>query len=161
MLMVKGPTKIPIGPNSEIPPKTENKIKKGGKFILLPTINGLNKLSIIPTTATAQTKSPMASKVFPVIKRNIMAGTEIIAVPIEGTNAVIMVTNPQSAEFGTPKIARPTPINIPWIRAIKRYPLIMPLTARESLFMIFSSSVSESGLNMTNAFLQCAPSFKK
>ena len=37
-LIVRGPTRIPTGPKSEIPPKTENKIKRGGKFILLPTI---------------------------------------------------------------------------------------------------------------------------
>ena len=111
--MVKGPTKMPTGPKSEIPPKTENKIKRGGRFILLPTITGLNKLSIIPTITTAQAKSPIASIVLPVTKRNIIAGTEIMAVPILGTNEVIIVTNPQSAGLGTPNKARPRPINIP------------------------------------------------
>ena len=113
MLIVKGPTKIPIGPRREIPPRTENKIKRGGRFILLPTMIGLNKLSIVPTIAIAQTKSPMASTVFPMEKRNIIAGTETSAVPKEGISAVIIVTNPQSAGLGTPNIAKPTPISIP------------------------------------------------
>jgi hypothetical protein len=104
---------MPTGPKREIPPKTENKIKSGGRFILLPTIIGLKRLSTIPTIATAQIRSPIASTVFPVINRNMTAGTEIIAVPIVGTRAVIIVTNPQRAEFGTPKSVKPIPINIP------------------------------------------------
>ena len=159
--MVRGPTKIPTGPKNEIPPRTEKRIKRGGRFILLPTTIGLSRLSTIPTITTAQIKSPMAPTICPVRKRNIMAGMDTMAVPMVGTNAVNMVTNPQSAGFDTPNKARPMPINIPWRRAMNRYPLIIPFTARENLFMIFLSSTSERELNTSNALFQRVPSFKK
>ena len=111
--MVKGPTSTPIAPNREIPPKTENKIKNGGKFILLPNIYGFKKLSTIPTTATAHIKSPKAPAMFPERNRNIMAGIATSPVPTVGTKAAIIVTKPQSAGFGTPKKERAIPISIP------------------------------------------------
>ena len=47
------------------------------------------------------------------------------------------------------------------IHDLNRYPFITPFTALDSLFKIFSSSLSDNGLKTINAFFQCAPSFKK
>lgn len=152
--MVKGPINIPIGPKKDIPPKTENKIKRGGKFILFPTMYGFKKLSISPTTITAQINRPIAPVILPVKKRNIIAGTDTRPVPTVGTKAVIIVTSPQRAGFGTPKKAKARPISMPWMIEIKIYPFIMPFTAWESLSMIFLSSTSDKGLNTNMTFFQ-------
>ena len=111
--MVKGPTKIPIGPKSEIPPKTENKIKRGCSFTLLPTIIGFKILSMVPMSTIPQTASPRAPSVFPVSRRNIIAGTVTSPLPTVGTNAVTMATNPHNAGLGTPKIENPIPASVP------------------------------------------------
>ena len=104
---------MPTGPKSEIPPKTEKRIKRGGRFILLPTTIGFNILSIVPTITTAQIKRPRAFMVCPVAKRNIIAGIETRPLPIAGTSAVIIATKPQSAGFGTPNNAKPILTNVP------------------------------------------------
>ena len=59
-LTANGPIKIPSGPKSEIPPKTENKIRRGGISIFLPIKRGVKKLSIVETTTIAQIRRPMA-----------------------------------------------------------------------------------------------------
>lgn len=104
---------MPTGPSSEIPPKTENKIRMGCKSILLPTITGFKILSIVPTNAIPQIARPIALTMFPVAKRNIMAGMVTSPLPIVGMRAVIMATKPQRAGLGTPKIANPMLTNIP------------------------------------------------
>ena len=111
--MVKGPTSMPTGPKRAIPPKTENRIIRGGRFILLPIITGFNKLSIITTITTAQSRRPKASSDFPVAKRNITAGTETNPLPIIGIREVIIANNPQRAGFGMPNMANPTLTSAP------------------------------------------------
>src|SRR3989344_8564184 len=99
--MVSGPTKMPTGPNSEMPPSTAKRIKRGGMFVFLDTKIGLKKLSIIPTTIIAQSKSPTADAVLPVAKRKSIAGRETREVPKVGNKEVTAATTPQSAPFGT------------------------------------------------------------
>ena len=67
-----------------MPPKTENKIKNGGTFILFPMMYGFSILSPVPTKKIAQIKSPTDAPVCPVTKRKITAGTETTAVPSGG-----------------------------------------------------------------------------
>ena len=117
---MSGPTKIPIGPRSDIPPKTAKSIRSGGMFIFPPTTIGLSKLSTKPTIITDQIKSPIAAGVLPEAKRKRIAGTETKLVPIIGTSEAIAATTPQSAAFGTPKIVRPTPISSPCTKAMSR-----------------------------------------
>src|SRR3989344_7785773 len=106
-LTVRGPIKTPTGPKSEIPPKTANKIRSGGMFILLLKKSGLRKLSTIPTIIIDQIKKPMAEAVLPIRKRKMKAGIETRAVPIIGIKEAIAATTPQSAGCGTLKKERP------------------------------------------------------
>ena len=71
MLTVSGPIKIPTGPKSEMPPKTEKRIKNGGIFILCPTMYGFKTLSPVPTIKIAQISRPIARPVCPVKKKTI------------------------------------------------------------------------------------------
>ena len=111
--MVSGPTKMPTGPKSEIPPSTEKRIKREDMFIFLLTIIGPSRLSIIPTMTTAQIKRPIPAAVCPVAKRKIIEGTDTKEVPKVGMRDVIAATTPQSAAFGIPKIQSPNPNKTP------------------------------------------------
>ena len=92
---------MPTGPKTEIPPKTENKIKNGGTSILCPTMYGFNTLSPLPTINIAQIKRPIDEPVCPMAKRKITAGTETIAVPRGGTMEAIPAITAQIAGLGT------------------------------------------------------------
>ena len=120
-------------------------------LVLLLTIIGFRKLSIIPTIATDHIKNPNAAVLCPVAKRKIIAGADIKAVPIVGTRDAMPATTPHNAPLGIPKIQNPTPIKIPCRIAIKIYPFNMALVVFSNLKIIFLSSLSESGLNFTNA----------
>jgi len=100
-------------------------------------MRGLKKLSIIPTIITAHINKPTALKKCPAVYKKIIAGIEIIDVPTEGIKEAIIVRTPQSAGFGTLKIAKPIPINIPCIKATKRVPFITPFIVSVSLLIIF------------------------
>lgn len=58
--------------------------------------------------------------------------------PKIGTKAETIVTRPQRAAFGTPKMVKPMPAKMPWMVAIMRYPRMTEFTASLILVKIVS-----------------------
>ena len=112
-LKVSGPTKMPTGPRSDIPPNTEKRMRNGEMWIFVPITRGLKKLSTMPTINTDQRMSPIAGIGFPVKKRKMIPGIETIAVPKVGMSDVTAATTPQRAPCGTPKNEKPRATKIP------------------------------------------------
>ena len=86
-----GPTINPIGPKTEIPPSTANRIIKGWSVFPLLMRYGPRRLSISPTAKTPQMRRPVAGRYAPLKIRYTTAGTKTIVVPTLGINAIIVI----------------------------------------------------------------------